>query len=365
MFQLFYSRAIHIDFFAIAFAHAMLYYYLKALFEEKKLYWLFATLMAIVAFLIKAPYAFYLAVPLVYIAVANKKFTYLLKNSWWIIFPVLAIFLWNNYSKTTNAMAPDWGFIPNYNKFTDMWYWYFGNWDQRTLPDLWLKIANRLLEEVAGYVGLLVLLVGLIICKKDKPFYFAFFWLLGSLLYLIIFYNLNAVHNYYQIPFVAPIAVLIGVGTIRVTQAKKLKKFGVIVSVLIVLMVITESFIYANEHYYEVKYDQIEIGRIIRENSRKEDLVIMSYGGLSPQFPNVLYQAKRYGWSIPIKDASAKLYYQLYEESGASKLAIIQHNNLSGEMAHFFAAAKNKQVIELKEFGLKIFLADLVFEKPD
>lgn len=363
--SLFYSRAIHIDFFAIAFAHAMLYYYLKALLEERKKYWLLGTLMAVIAFLIKAPYAFYLALPLFYIAVVNKKIGYLLKNTWWAFFPVVAVLLWNNYSKTTNALAPDLDFIPNYNKFTDMWYWYFGAWQQRILPELWLKIAERLLSEVVGYVGLILLLIGLIISKKNQPFYFALFWLFGTIIYLLIFYNLNVIHNYYQIPFLVPVALFIAIGINKLSKTKWFyNKYVLFLTGILIFGVLFESFLYADQHYYEIKYDQIEIGRIIREHSKPDDLVIMSYGGLSPQFPNILYQAKRYGWSIPIRDANARLYYRLHDEEGADKLAIIRPDDLSGEIFHFYQAAENKQVIELKEYNLKVFLADLEFEKP-
>lgn len=364
--SLFYSRAIHIDFFALAFSHGMLYYYLKALLHQKQKYWLVGTLCAVIAFLVKVPYAFYLAFPLIYIASTQKKWIYLLKNSWWTIFPIVALFIWNNYTKSTNSLAPDWDFIPNYNKFTEMWYWYFGTLHQRTLPELWLKIGTRILNEVSGYIGLILTLVGLFFYKKDKNFHFSLFWLIGSIIYLIIFYNLNVVHNYYQIPFLVPVAIFIAMGVSSITIKKWISsKIKPLLIITITLTVIIESYIYAEKNYYEIKYDQIDIGKAIREHSKKDDLVIITYGGLTPQCPNILYQSERYGWSIPNYSANAKLYYTLYHKAGATKLAIIQPDELGGELKHFFDAAKNQQVIELKKHNLKVYLTDLFFVKPE
>lgn len=362
--SLFYSRAIHIDFFAIAFAHGMLYYYLKAILEEKKVYWFFGTIMALIAFVTKVPYAFYFTIPIIYIAYSHNKIKYLFKNSWWTIFPVITLLLWNHYSKTTNQLAPDWDFIPNYNKFTDMWYWYFGTFYQRTLPDLWLKIGGRILHEVSGYIGLFVSILGLLLYKKGKAYYFSLWFFIGSLCYLVIFYNLNVVHNYYQIPFIAPISIFIAFGIIALSKVKLVPK-NLSTSVLIVITcaVVLESYTYAEQNYYEIKYDQIDIGLAINNNSNPDDLVIVTYGGLSPQCPNILYRAKRYGWSIPAQDANAKLYYRLYKEANATKLAIIQPDELGGELFHFYNALENKKVVELKKHNLKVYLADLVFEK--
>jgi 4-amino-4-deoxy-L-arabinose transferase-like glycosyltransferase len=362
--SLFYSRAIHIDFFAIAFAHGMLYYYLKAILHQKKIYWLYGTLMALIAFVTKVPYAFYLAIPIVYIAIQEKKVKYLLKNSWWTLIPVIALFAWNHYSKTTNELAPDWGFIPNYNKFTKMWYWYFGTLFQRTLPELWLNIGSRILNEVSGIIGLAISLIGLLFYKKNKSYYFGLSWLIGTIIYMLIFFNLNVVHNYYQIPFIASISVFIAFGISVISKIKWIStKLTTIVATLLFLFIVGESYLYAEQNYYEIKYDQIDIGLAIKNNSKPEDLVIVTYGGLSPQCPNILYRAKRYGWSIPAQDANAKLYYTLYKEAYATKLVIIQPNELGGELLHFFNALENKKVVELKKHNLKIYLADLVFER--
>jgi len=362
--SLFYSRAIHIDFFALAFAHGMLYYYLKAIIDEKRIDWFYGTLMAIIAFVTKVPYAFYLAIPIAYIAFSHKKTKYLIKNSWWTVFPIIGVLLWNYYSKATNQLAPDWGFIPNYNKFTDMWYWYFGTFYQRTLPELWLTIGGRILNEVTGFIGLIISILGLILYKKDKSYYFALCFLIGTILYLLIFYNLNVIHNYYQIPFIAPVSILIALGITAISDLKWLPtKVTKIVSIIIIGFVIAESYTYAEQNYYEVKYDQIDIGNAIKNNSKPEDLVVVTYGGLSPQCPNILYRAKRHGWSIPAQDATAKLYYTLYKEAKATKLAIVQPNEMEGELLHFFNALKNQKIVELKKHHLKVYLADLVFEQ--
>lgn len=359
----FYSRAIHIDFFAVAFAHGMLFYYLKALLEEKPFYWFMGTIMAIVAFVIKAPYAFYLALPVICLAFQSKKVVYLLKNCWWTLIPILAVLAWNYYSKTTNALAPDWDFIPNYNKFTDMGYWYFGTWYQRSLPELWLQIGARIINEVTGFFGIFLTLVGLIGYPKNKSYFWGVSWLLGTIAYLLIFYNLNVVHNYYQIPFLAPFAIFMAMGVYALTLKVKINTLTKSIGVIAVIIVFTESYLYAEKQYYITPYDQIEIGKVIRENSQPNDLVVVSYGGFSPQCPNLLFQAKRYGWSIPIHHINPQLYYKLYKKGKASKMVIVQPTKLAGEMEVFYQAMSNPKQVELKEYQLTVYIADLAFEK--
>src|SRR5690606_21565947 len=159
--------------------------------------------------------------------------------------------------KTTNALAPNWDFIPNYNKFTDMGYWYFGSLYQRTLPELWLQISSRILHEVSGIFGLALSVTGLIIYPKNRGYYFGLFWLTGSLIYLNIFYNLNVIHNYYQIPFIAPFSILIALGIYGIYSKIKQPSYAKIIALALTMIIIGESYLYAENNYYQIPYDQI------------------------------------------------------------------------------------------------------------
>ncbi|MBM4047878.1 MAG: hypothetical protein FJ279_22485, partial [Planctomycetes bacterium] len=61
---IFYSRAVHIDFCAVGLAHAMLYYWTRGYAENKPPLLAAGTACGVLAFLVKAPYAFYLLLPL-------------------------------------------------------------------------------------------------------------------------------------------------------------------------------------------------------------------------------------------------------------------------------------------------------------
>src|SRR5690606_20079659 len=61
---LLYSRAIHVDFSAIAFAHAMAYHLLRGYEKNRAGHLVLGAIAAAVAFAIKVPYAFYFAIPI-------------------------------------------------------------------------------------------------------------------------------------------------------------------------------------------------------------------------------------------------------------------------------------------------------------
>ncbi len=360
---LFYSRAIHIDFFALAFAHGMLYYFLKGTINQHYPSLIIGTCLGTIAFLVKVPYAFFLFLPLLVVAFQENKLVWLVKHFYIAIVPASAFLIWNSYKNKINAETPEYTFIPNYNRFTDMWYWYFGPWAQRSVPELWSKIYNRITLEVAGVTGYLVAAAGLVLYPKNKSYVFGITWLIGSLIYLVVFFNLNQVHNYYQIPFIAPLSLLMAIGIVKIQHwldnpSKKITWMMGSIGMILLL-----NYHYAEKNYYIVNEDQIAIGNLIKEHSSQEDIIIITYGGLSPQCPNILYQAERYGWSIPYRDLTPSLVYQLWQEEHVDQLYIVNDEKPGGELGIFYDAMPNGKVHHIKEHNLTIFSCDLNFEQ--
>ena len=206
--SLFYSRAVHVDFCAVFFAHAMVYYFLRG-YEEKSLKFnLVGMLAACMAFLVKAPYVFYFVLPLLCFMLTRfnlKKISCFLLL---ISVPVILFIIWHLHVNRINSAAPDWFFIPGYGKFVNMANWYYGplvmRWDSR----IWKTLLRRLQFEVVSKTGAYLFFLGLIgsfikyitLKKRRRSLLFLWTWLAGVFCYLLIFLNLNNIHNYYQIP---------------------------------------------------------------------------------------------------------------------------------------------------------------------
>ena len=360
---LYYSTAIHIDFFSISFALAMLYFSMKAIRDQNFKTLLIALGCAMIAMLVKAPYAFYFALPILLYAQQQGKLRWFLYRSPIFVLPVIALILWVKYSKAVNAHAPDWSLIPNYNKFTEMWYWYFGTMNQRSYWQTWYLIAERVYIEVLGLFGSLVALIGLISYKKSKSYWWSLSVLLGTIIYVAIFFNLNLKHNYYQIPFVICCSIFIAMGLQwiydRINTAQDFKFIPIL---LIVVTILGEYSFFAEKNYYKDNYYIDRVSSEIRKFTDRDDLVIVSYGGLTPQCPVILQPAGRYGWSIPIHDFKPEQAVKLWKESGASKLAIVYGGYFEGQLQYFYEAMPNKKSVLLDRNGLVLYMCDLDFD---
>ncbi len=362
--SLFFSRAIHIDFFALAFSFGMLYYAMKAIRTNNNVLIIMSLLFGTIAFLVKAPYAFFLALPILIFAYQECRLKWFIYRSPLFIVPVLSLFAWNGFAFETNSLIPDWEVIPNFNKFTEMWYWYFGTWHQRSIDANWVVVFERIYQEVLGFVGFTLSIIGFLFSKKNKSIYWSLAWLTGSTLYLVIFFNLNVIHNYYQLPFVAPLAIFCALGVSKLMTISKMKFMKFVIAGLVVCCFAFEQINFSESNYYRENKFMHQIATEINEHSEKTDLVVVSYGGLTPQCPLILQPAKRKGWSIPLNDLSGGLIHQLYLQGNASKLAIVHDGGLTGELKIFYDAMENKEVIELKP-GTFLYLSDLKLDYPE
>ena len=125
-----------------------------------------------------------------------------------------------------------------------------------------------------------------------------------------------------------------------------------------------QGIIFSEKNYYYVNATFENVASEISKNSKQEDVVIVSYGGLTPQCPLILQSAGRYGFSIPWQDLSPELIYYLYENAEVNKLAIVYDGYFDGEFQQFFEAMKNKVGIEINKQGKALYICDLDFTPP-
>lgn len=368
---IYYSRAIHVDFSAIMLGHYMLFQFMKGI--EQSTWWriLLGGLLGGIGFMIKAPYLFYLALPLLAWIFHQKKWRFVFRHSYLFVLPLVIFIPWQMHVHAVNNAAPDWDFIPHYRKFVNMWGWYFGAWEMREMPVHWLSIYGHVHYEILAYWGLPPVILGFLLRPLSFKYNFIRLWLLGALLYVLIFFNLNFVHNYYQLPLLAPLAL--GLGVVLLEFRKIL---AIVLPRLAPWMVWTlllvfsfrcyqltegvnpkpaEEFFFSD--YYRLPPVPIKAGAAIRKHTSKEDLVIVSYGGLDCRTPLILYRARRNGWSIPQATLTPEMMEEL-RKVGATTLAAIPLGPLPETMNPYLSQFDHKTV-PLPELDLKLELFKL------
>lgn len=368
---IYYSRAIHVDFTAIFFAHAMFYHFMVGIKEQQWWQILLGGLLGGIGFMIKSPYLFYLYLPLLGWIHHNRKWRFVLRNSLFFALPAAMFIPWQLHVSHVNEAAPDWDFIPHYKKFVDMWGWYFGPWEMREVEYHWAEIYDHIRYEILAYWGLGAAALGFILRPTSFAGNFIRLWLLGTFLYILIFFNLNFVHNYYQLPLLAPLALCLAFLCINIKeQIQRFVSHWALGIILIpVILFVWRGFQLTEQvnlnqseekyfqHYYKLQTEPIAGGKAIRDNTPENSLVISSFGGFDCRAPMILYRARRNGWSIPQATLTPEIIEELRSE-GAEYLASIPLGPLPDTMFPYLEQFPN-QTFPLEGLELRLELYDL------
>jgi 4-amino-4-deoxy-L-arabinose transferase-like glycosyltransferase len=327
---LFYSRALHIDFTAIFFAHAMAYHLIAGDRRHAGPHLVAGAVAAGLAAVIKSPYALALGIPVAAYFVAGRDPRRMIRFAAVMILPVALGIAWQRHADAVNASAPDWSFIPGYFKFTGLSRWYFGSLALRFDPTAWRDLGVRLIVEVLTRSGAVLAAAGFALFivrrKAHDPRAAAFLqgWIAAAAVHLALFFNLNLEHDYYQIPFLAPAALLMAIAILAVRHATRPGPAWVrgVIAALLVATVAIESIAYAERNDYRPDPIREGAGAIIASHTSEKSLVVVSEPATDCRDPRILFRARRDGWSIGAADLSAALVRALAAR-GATDLALV------------------------------------------
>jgi len=306
------------------------------------------------AALVKAPYL----APLVPVTVYRVWKQGALWPRWrrwlWMALPLAAFLWWRGHTTAVNGAAPDWDFIPGYLKFTDMSGWYFGKWQQRFEGFRWAMLAERSYTAISSPPGLLLLGAGLWLAfrKRNAAGIALRWWLLGLTLYLLLFFTLNDIHDYYQIPFLPFVAL----GSALALKALG-QRYGRVWSLAALLLVSGWQVWQAERQYYDVKQLYEQAARWLEGQIPAGDLALLASPNDDCRSPLMLARARRSGWALNSGDVDT-LRVERYRAEGAMWLGVLAPdvpwgvNPLLQRYAHV-------RFDSLPEAGWKIWLFDL------
>ncbi len=201
--SIFFTRTIQPESPSLFFSVAFLYHLLLWLERNKQLHGALSAAFAALCFLQKI-YSAFLFFPAIYLIIAHKGVWGSLKGVrfWiWGVAILLPVAAWYYHSHGAPWSFGIWG---GSGKYASM--------ELITAPKFWKVFSERVLFEILGWSGLILLVAGMTFFRGSRALHLAAVWLASLFLIMTLTIPANSTHVYYQLPFVLPAAVCIGYG---------------------------------------------------------------------------------------------------------------------------------------------------------
>jgi hypothetical protein len=320
----FYSRAPQVDFAAQAFAQGLLWHSWRSMRGGGWGHAAMAALCGALAAMIKVPYLLPILPPLALIAAGAESLLALAGTAAAFAVTGTAFLLWRSHVNAVNDAVPDWKWLPGFYKEVNPWWWYVGDWHTRLAPSNWIKLGRRMVFEIMTPVGALLVLAAPFspMVRREgtpAPFTFALLWLGGAVAYMAVFFPLNLIHNYYQLPFLAPLSLLIGI-TVSAWVSHRAAVVRIAAGIAFAGMIALALVLPARLHWYRIDDLREKAGAVIAQYVPAQDLVVVIDHNSEYSDPRLLMRAKREGWPIMKADLTAELQAHL-EHEGAKWVA--------------------------------------------
>jgi hypothetical protein len=307
-FNIFYSRTVLPEIGMITATLAGIWYGLAYIDKPTIITFLLSGISLAAAALIK-PIAVFFFLPLIGYSLKVRGVRSLLnwRNLLLLFAAAIPLYLWRTWIVQFPQGIPDSSWLLNGNniRFSGaFFYWLF---------------ADRIGRLILGYWGTGLLMFGFLSKKKSN---FANWWLLGGLLYLFIFATGNVQHDYYQIPIIPIISVLLAYGIhylVTTTSFSKLSSYFLLLTSILFSVAFSWYHIRA---YYAINHPNIvTAGLAVDQSVPANAKVIAPYMGDTA----FLYQTNRTGWPIGF-DIQDKI------DKGASIYVTVNFDDEAGEL---------------------------------
>lgn len=153
--------------------------------------------------------------------------------------------------------------------------------------------AVRISEQILGFWGLPILLIGIIAKYKEKLFFISF--LIAALLYITVVARGNVQHNYYQVLIIPAISIFLALGSEFILNIpKQFFSFRTSILTLLVCIIFMIAFSwYEVRDFYNVNMGIVIAGEAVDKYTPKNVKIIAPTEGDT----TLLYYADRRGWA--------------------------------------------------------------------
>lgn len=300
--SIFMSRVFMINMMALSLSIGSLYYWLLWMGNKLLRHALVGTICLTLATLINLTIVLPVVFAIGFILLKNRKLnhrTYLYLLILFVFFAGVNL-LWNTYASRENALYyPQWRGDVLIRHF-------FGLDVSRFDLYKWFRISMYFIVFVAGIHGIILLFFSVKLMWKQysNSNKLLLVWIFGGILYYLIFFKGLSGHNYYTLPIVPFICIMIGLSFDQLVRyilvASIFKKIIFVVFILTIPVWVYFPIVHAAEKDI-VSY---EAALAVKNHSQENDLILVGLlhkkVRISPN-PTVLYYAERRGWNIAIE----------------------------------------------------------------
>lgn len=304
-FSLQWGSAFLIENLAVLFGVSSSYLFYSAVHEEKSKLLPIASILMAGSFLVKSTTA-----P-VYCLFAFALITIRPRGMWWsdirssltifakltaLVLPgLLVAYSWTRYSDQIKSQS----LLTEKLTSSALTFWNFGTLEQRFQAETYLPILNRVLQEILGPAGVVLVIVGLTISLKRHRLEVPLL-VLTAASGPLIFLNLYYVHAYY-LSAVYPILIAATIWSISIffDQVRKPNQLPLVAGALIALQIISYPFMPLARNDVRLLTARIEppeVSRAIEKYTTDADSIILIGCDWDPTY---LYYANRNGLMLP------------------------------------------------------------------
>lgn len=312
----YFHRTVMTDVVMVNFVTAALYHFRYWARYQKYSSFLFAVFFTAFAALAKA-YALYIGIAFLLLLLEYQGWRKLLRLSNFIFFigsvAPIAIWIWH-CSAGVSAGSSGSNLTASAELIGPISIWFS--------LDYWKTLASSVGDFTLLPIGSVFFLYTLLRCRKDlRKTRVAIYWLAAVLFYFLFVRQGNSEHDYYQMPFAAPVVFIAAIGWHRWFGWLKMrispKHYAACVACLSILMILNA----AKYTYSKARIDPspVSLGEKLAEiNMEKNHVLIVDPDRL--QRNQALYYAKSHGWHIRHLPNREEL--QTYKNYGCSYLGI-------------------------------------------
>lgn len=262
------------------------------LWVEKKHSIVADTILAILAIAFSAfailtkPSTAFLALPLLYLAYHHQGLTFYKSAKVWlfVIFTFIAFWAWRLVAYQHPEGIPRFWWLLNGNNIRFKGAFFY-----------WI-VQDRLGRLMLGGAGLSLFVLGLLHRAKKEGLFFLS-WLLGMILYVIVFATGNVTHDYYQAPLSPILSIYVGKGVVYLFTQKGAffqRLFYALLAVSLVMLMFGLTWREVRTLFNINNPKIVEAGKAVDEILPQNAKVIAPYNGDTA----FLYQTNRQGWAV-------------------------------------------------------------------